>query len=117
MRSKSKKRSRSRRTSGNVIILQKSSLPTKKFSVRVENKTINFGAKGYSDYTIHKDQDRMKRYVIRHKNKENWSKSGIKSAGFWAKHILWNKPSLLQSIKDTERRFGIKIRYIRNTKS
>eukprot|EP00965_Chrysotila_dentata_P105537 3485574-Pleurochrysis_carterae.AAC.1 len=31
------------------------------------NKTTKFGAPGYSDYTIHKDQARKERYIARHK--------------------------------------------------
>jgi len=45
--------------------------------------------------------DRKNRYVQRHKNmNEDWTKSGIKTAGFYAKHVLWNKPTLKESIKD-----------------
>ena len=57
-------------------------------------KTVHFGANGYSDFTIHKDPERMKRYDARHKTNENWTKSGIYTAGFWSKWILWSKPSL-----------------------
>lgn len=92
-----------------VIILQKSKVATKKLAAIIGNKTVNFGAKGYSDFTIHKDIDRMHRYEGRHKSRENWGKSGIETAGFWSKWILWNKPSLTGSIKDTEKRFNIKI--------
>ena len=108
-KSKSKIRGSINRNS-NEIILQKSTNPSKKYMVIIGTKTVHFGAKGYSDYTVHKDNYRMKRYQNRHKSRENWKKSGIKSAGFWAKWILWNKPSLRASIKDTERRFGLKIR-------
>jgi len=31
-----------------------------------DNKKINFGALGMSDYTIHKDDERKKRYIARH---------------------------------------------------
>ena len=96
-----------------VITLQKSKLSSKKFAVIIDNKTINFGSKGYSDFTLHGDYDRMKRYENRHRSRENWKKSGLKTSGFWAKWILWNKPSLTASIKDTEKRFKIKIKYIR----
>lgn len=106
---KSRSKSRSKNQSENVVILEKSKNSTKKYAVKVGNKTVNFGAKGYSDFTIHKDVDRMHRYENRHKSRENWTKSGIKTAGFWSKWILWNKPSLNASIKDTERRFGIRI--------
>lgn len=110
MRSKIKK---SIKRSGNKrkIILQKSNHSGKKFMVIIDDKTVHFGALGYSDYTKHGDKDRMKRYEIRHKSRENWKKSGIKSAGFWSKWILWNKPGFMESIKDTEKRFGIKIVY------
>jgi hypothetical protein len=105
---KSIRKSKSINKSG-AIILEKSKLPGKKYRAIIGNKTINFGAKTYSDYTLHKDKERMHRYVSRHKSRENWTKSGIKSAGFWSKWILWNKPSLRSSIKNTEEKFGIRI--------
>lgn len=108
--SRSVSRSRSRSGSDNVVYLSRSTKPDKKYMVQVGNKTIHFGARGMSDYTLHKDAERRKRYVARHKARENWSKSGMKSAGFWSLWILWNKPSLSASIADTQRRFGIKIR-------
>ena len=109
IRSRSAQRSKSP-AKDNVIILERSKLPEKKYKVTIGNKTVNFGAKSYSDYTIHKDKERMHRYMNRHKSRENWKKSGIKTAGFWSRWLLWNKPSLTGSIKDTERRFNIKIR-------
>ena len=110
IRSRSRSHKKSLSKINNVIILEKSRVSGKKFSAIIGNKTVNFGSEGYSDYRIHKDPERMKRYENRHRSRENWTKSGIKTAGFWAKWILWNKPSLRASIKDTERRFGIKIR-------
>ena len=106
-RSKRSKRSKGSKT---TFVLEKSKLPTKKYSITIDNKTINFGAKGYSDFTIHKDEERMHRYENRHKKRENWKKSGIETAGFWSKWILWNKPSFVGSIRDTEKRFNIKIK-------
>ena len=109
-RKSSRKSSSIRRSSySETIILRKSKNPDKKYAVTIGKKTINFGAKHYSDFTIHKDKKRMHRYENRHRSMENWTKSGIKSAGFWSKWILWNKPSLLGSISDTRRRFGLKI--------
>jgi hypothetical protein len=89
--------------------LKKSSKSDKKYMVIIDSKTVHFGANGYSDYTKHKDSERKERYIIRHKSKENWKKTGIKTAGFWSRWILWNKPSISSSIKDTEKRFKIKI--------
>ena len=77
--------------------------------VEVDGKKIHFGADGYSDYTKHKDEKRMKRYIARHKPREDWTNRGIKTAGFWSRWILWNKPSLQSSIKETEKKFNIDI--------
>ncbi len=30
-------------------------------------RKVSFGAKGYSDYTMHRDDDRKQRYINRHK--------------------------------------------------
>ena len=92
-----------------VIYLYPSTKKTHKYMAVIGNKTVHFGAKGYSDYTKHKDKERMKRYVKRHKARENWGKSGIKTAGFWSRWVLWNKPSLTASIKDLEKRFNVKV--------
>jgi len=97
-----------------IATLTKSNRKGKKWKVVIEGKTkksIHFGAKGYSDYTIHKDKKRMERYTARHKVRENWTRDGIKTAGFWAKWLIWNKPSLRNSIKDIEKRFNIDIIY------
>lgn len=110
-RSRSRSKSRSRSMSPDVIVLSRSSKADKKYMVRIGGKTVHFGAKGMSDYTIHKDPARKQRYIDRHHRRESWSKSGLKSAGFWSRWILWNKPSLSASIADTKRRFGLKIRH------
>lgn len=91
--------------------LQSSKRKDKKYSIKTPDgkNTIHFGAKGYEDYTTHKDPERKERYIARHKVREDWTKSGINTAGFWAFHLLWNKPTLTESIKDIEKRFNIKI--------
>ena len=50
------------------VILTQSPKPTKKYRIQFVNtgKTVDFGAKGYSDYTIHKDPMRMHLYIQRH---------------------------------------------------
>ena len=93
-----------------IVYLKKSNKPDKKFMVYVDGKTVHFGARGMSDYTIHKDRERMKRYVNRHRGKENWSKSGIKTAGFWSKHLLWGKPSFSASKRDIATKFNVTFR-------
>lgn len=98
------------------IDLQPSTRDGKKYMVTIplstgRTKTVHFGADGYSDYTIHKDPERKERYDARHRAREDWDFSGIATAGFWSKWILWNKPSFSASVKDTERRFGLKIHH------
>lgn len=93
-----------------TIYLCKSNKAGKKYMVRIDgNKTVHFGADGYSDYTIHKNDERKERYISRHKNRENWTKSGIKTAGFWSRWLLWGEPTLTASIREIERQFNVKI--------
>ena len=44
----------------------KSKVNDKKFYVIYRGKRINFGAKNMSDYTIHNDPERRRRYRARH---------------------------------------------------
>jgi len=74
-----------------------------------DGKVVRFGRKGFSDYTLHKDPERMKRYLTRHRRRENWTRSGAKTAGFWARWILWSSPSLLGAKRRTEKVLGKKI--------
>lgn len=91
------------------IVLQKSDNPKKKFMVTLGDSKIYFGASGYSDYTQHKDPIRKRRYILRHRVNEIWTKSGISTPGFWSRWLLWNKKSLPESINHIQKKFGIKI--------
>ena len=76
----------------------------KKIEARIDGKkSIHFGAKGMSDFTIHKDPERKQRYIDRHSNNEDWNNP--MSAAFYATNILWNRPTITESIRDTNRRF------------
>jgi hypothetical protein len=63
---------------------------------------VSFGAQGYSDYTIHKDPERMKRYITRHERREDWSAKGKYTAGFWSRWLLWSEPSLNSARRKVE---------------
>ena len=109
----------------NIFYLYKSDKSTKKYYVEFENpdsrihnparnirkarmKRIYFGAAGFPDFILSGgDEERKKRYIARHK-REDWS-NPYAGAGFWARWILWNKPTLQSSINDTKERFNIKI--------
>ena len=71
-----------------------------------ETKTLHFGAKGMSDYTIHKDANRKERYLARHKKNENWNVPD--TPGSLSRWILWNKTSFKESVKDYKNRFNLK---------
>ena len=70
-------------------------------------KTTHFGASGYEDYiTSGGDIARKMNYLARHKEREDWE--DYMSSGSLARFILWNKPSLTESIKDYMNRFRLK---------
>ena len=81
----------------------KSTRQGKKYMAKVQSKdgtknTVHFGATGYQDFTVHKDSERKAKYLKRHKANEDWTDP--KTAGFWARHLLWNKPTLQASARE-----------------
>jgi hypothetical protein len=66
----------------------------KKYFVVYDGKTINFGAKGYSDFTKHRDVGRQKAYWARHsKIKDKKGRRVINnknSPSYWAAKLLWS---------------------------
>jgi len=94
----------------NLYKLYDSTRADKKFMIiNPKGKKIHFGAKGYEDYIIHKDDERKQRYIARHQNNEDWT--NLDTPGFWARWLLWNKPTIKQSILDIDQRFDIEIEY------
>ena len=107
----------------------------KKFRAILEDgRTVDFGARGYSDYTKQKTPSRMRSYVLRHggripkriiaerdpkriqtlmlgvnsSDREEWKITGIDSAGFWSRWYLWSYPDFDSVRKFMSKRFGIK---------
>ena len=68
-------------------------------------KIVSFGAAGMSDFTKHKDEERKELYLARHKKNEDWEKP--MTPGSLARYILWNKPTLKESIADYKKRFDL----------
>lgn len=91
------------------VKLTRSPNPNKKYRVSGADWHVDFGAKGYSDYTLHKDSTRRDRYIIRHRSRENWGPGGVRTAGFWSRWLLWEKPNLQNAKKHVYKRFKIKI--------
>ena len=70
-------------------------------------KQTDFGAKGMSDYTIHKDKERRKRYRARHL--KDLDTKDFKRAGYLSRYVLWADSSDLDTaIKDYKKRFKLK---------
>ena len=68
-------------------------------------KTIHFGSKNMDDYTLTKDKAQRKRYLDRHRKRENWNNP--ESAGALSRWILWgNSTSRRDNIKAFKKRFG-----------
>lgn len=68
-------------------------------------KTTHFGALGYNDYITHGDITRKMNYIKRHEARESWY--DYMTAGSLSRWILWNKPSLSESIDDYINRFKL----------
>ena len=82
-----------------IVEISKSNKSDKKLKAVInDNKTIHFGSSSHSDFTKHNDNQRKERYINRHKERENWTKSGVNTAGFYAKHILWGEKTIEKSI-------------------
>lgn len=82
----------------------KSDKPDKKFYIITnDNKKVYFGSAGMSDFTIHKDEVRKLKYVVRHQKRENWN--DFNTAGAWSRFLLWEEPN----IKDAYKKIKVKL--------
>jgi|TARA_R110000764_G_scaffold11321_4_gene33986 hypothetical protein len=69
-------------------------------------KTTQFGDSRYSDYTLHKDKSRRKKYRDRHK--KDLSKGTYQSPGFLSYYLLWgDSTSLTSNIKKYKKMFKL----------
>lgn len=95
------------------VTFKKSTNPTKKYmatfyedkNCKKKIKTVHFGAAGMSDYTKHKNKSRKKRYLSRHKSRENWN--NFMTAGSLSRYILWGEPTLRESIRVYKKKFNL----------
>ena len=104
----SRSRKNQRKISRKLKLIKITKSPKKEKKLRAvfsDGSHTDFGARGMSDYTKHKDPSRKKLYMSRHRKNEKWSSP--KTAGALSRWILWNKPSLRDSIKDYKRKFKL----------
>jgi len=92
-----------------LISVKQSDKPNKKYMALFENKhefrLVYFGAAGYTDYTINKDPEKKRLYLLRHRVNENWNDPT--SAGALSRWILWNKPTLKERKTDFKKRLNL----------
>ena len=90
--------------------LERSDKPNKKYLVTLDTRDkshkIYFGAKGSQDFTIHRNEKKRAAYIARHQVNEDLSDPT--TAGFWAYHLLWTKPTIREAISDMEKQFNLK---------
>lgn len=85
---------------GGTIKIQRSDKPEKKYVAVIKDsdtgrvKRVYFGQAGASDFTKHGQEERKQRYLDRHRDREDWTSSGFKTAGWWSRWILWNKKTI-----------------------
>lgn len=100
------------------VIIQDSNRQNKRFEAILLNKDgdiikrVHFGLfpyRGQGTFPDHKNRDLQKAYIARHLKNENWDASGINTAGFWSKWLLWSRDNFNDAIKHMETRFKIKI--------
>ena len=87
------------------IRVQKSTRRDKKLMATIDNTIVHFGNSAYEDFTTHRDVARKALYLARHRPGKDWTLAGLKSAGFWARHLLWSKPTLQASVTALNRKF------------
>lgn len=109
-----------------TFYLYKSDNPKKKYILAMPSfkHFHRFGATGYRDYTLMSDKN-SKFYEPskeeRDKVKKNYLKrhakdpKGIHSPSTLSDMILWNKPTIKESVKDYENKYNVKV-IIKNTK-
>lgn len=94
-----------------LISIKPSPNPKKKlratfyFPSQEEYHNIDFGAADYEDYTIHKDPERRKRYLERHKKNEDWNMPV--TAGSLSRWILWEYTDIDKAIREYKKKFHL----------
>ena len=68
-----------------IIYISESTRPDKKWMAQAEGYcTVDFGQRGASDFTIHRDEALRQAYIARHGSKENWGRTGVMTLGWLA---------------------------------
>lgn len=97
-----------------LIKVVKSTNPLKKFDAFIDvdgkERKVSFGSRDMKDYTLFPADERevhKKAYIARHRANEDWTSSGILTAGFWSRWYLWNLPTKQESLRYIKERFNL----------
>lgn len=94
----------------NIKIQVSTKYPEKKYDAIISDgekiiDVVSFGDPNFEDFTLHKDEERKKLYIGRRSNMEKKYYNDPFAPAFYALHVLWNKPSIHESIKDINDKF------------
>lgn len=103
-----------------VVKLTPSKQKDAKWTVKIQGgKTVNFGQKGASDFTLNNDTERQKLYIGRHEKRESqfWDsdQENLETASFWSRYLLWDDPDIFETIPRIEEKMKCKIQFTKNT--
>ena len=111
---------KTRRTNKRLLLktIRRSRNPDKKYDAIFQypdghTKTTSFGQTGYNDFVKYNSKfgtdvakKHKTRYIKRHRGMGETFRNPVKPQTL-SRYILWNKPSLRDSIKDFKRRFSL----------
>ena len=85
------------------ITIAPSSRAAYKYKASDGSRATHFGARGHQDYTTHRDEKRRMNYLSRHASREDWGRSGVMTAGWLSRYILWEKPTIREAVAAASR--------------
>ena len=89
-----------------LVKVVKSKKEGKKYTAVFQSgKETSFGAKGYEDFTQHKDENRKRLYRKRHQ--KDLKPKDPRRAGYLSMEILWSKPTLKEGIKHYKQKYNM----------
>ena len=82
-----------------IITISESTRPDQKWMAKAKGRrTVHFGQRGASDYTLNHDEAQRQAYIARRGKAENWGRTGVMTPGWLSRHLLWEKRSLPAAI-------------------
>jgi hypothetical protein len=81
-----------------------------------KKKTTHFGSSPNKDFTIYSKESKdiakteRNKYIARHKVRENWTQSGMTTAGALSRYVLWEKPTVEGGKRAYAKQYGLKIK-------